>query len=105
MMPPGACSRVSDTARMLAATAPAGLSRAGRRRDELLEEPERFARAGQRGDPAQRVERARAMRRDLGLELLARPELVEDLANALDARGRERRRRREQRGELGPQAG
>src|SRR5947209_4405570 len=101
MMPRGAATDRSLTGAMLAGGAPHGLLGAGRGRDELLEEPERLAR--DRRYRVQRVQRARAVGRDLGLELLARAELVEDLADPFDAVSRERRRRLEQRGELRPQ--
>jgi hypothetical protein len=83
---------------------PPGAFRAGRRRDELLEEREWLARPGHRADAAQRVQRPRPVGRDLVLQLLARAELVEDLADPLDARRRQRGRRREEGGELGPRA-
>src|SRR6266851_4739554 len=101
MMPPGAFSEVSDTALMLAAGAADGLLGAGGRRDELLEEGERLA--GHPGDPAERMERPGAVRRDLALELLAGANLVEDLADPLDVLGRERCRRLEQCSELRPE--
>src|SRR5437762_1267201 len=104
MMPPGAFIWVSVTARMLAGAAPDGLLRAGRGGDELLEERERFARAGHRADAVQRVQGARSVRGDLALQLLTRPQLVEDLADALDALDCERCGRREERGQLGTQA-
>src|SRR5437667_9881648 len=100
MMPPGAFSGVSDTARMLAAGAPDGLLGAGRRRDELFEQELRLA--GHPADPAERVQGPGAVRGDLALELLASAELVEDLADALHALGGERRGWLEQGGELGP---
>src|SRR5260370_35249910 len=101
MMPTGGVIGVSDTARMLAAAAPDRLLGAGRRRDELLEEHLRLT--GHRADPAQRVQRACAVRSDLALELLPGLELVEDLADPFHALGREGRRRLEQRIELRPQ--
>src|SRR5579859_861440 len=102
MMPRGAAMDGSFTAGMLAGAAPDRLLGAGRRRDELLEYGQRLA--GHRRDAAQGVQRPRTVGRDLALQLLARPELVEDLADALDAFGGERRGRLEQRRELGPQA-
>src|SRR5258707_11820295 len=100
MMPRGAWMAAgSDIAAMLAAAAPDGLLGAGRRCDELLDQELRLG--GQAADAAERMERPRAVRGDLTLELLARAELVEDLADALDAGRLERRGRREQRGELG----
>src|SRR5690349_16163365 len=102
MMLRGAAMDDSLTAAMLAGAAPDRLLGAGRRRHELLEQRERLA--GHRGDAAQGVQRAGAVRGDLALQLLARPELVEDLADALDAFRGERRGRLEQARELGPQA-
>src|SRR2546430_2814962 len=101
MMPPGA-----ETADSLIAGMLAGGDRlfgARRRRDELLEEGKRLA--GHRADAAKRVERACPVRRDLALELLAGLELVEDLADPLDALRREGRRRLEERVELRAEPG
>src|SRR5258708_5932517 len=97
MMPPGAFSEVSDIAAMLAAAAPDGLLGAGRGCDELLDEELRLG--GQAADTAERMESPRAVCGDLALELLARAELVEDLADAFDAGRLERRRCRETRGD------
>src|SRR5258707_5673433 len=99
MMPRGAFSELSDSAAMLAAAAPDGVLGAGRGCDELLDEELRLG--GQAADTAERMESPRAVCGDLALELLARAELVEDLADAFDAGRLERRGWREQRGELG----
>src|SRR5947209_1431127 len=102
MMPRGAATGRSVTAGMLAGAAPDRLLGAGRGCDELFEQRERLA--GHRGDAPERMQRAGAVGRDLALQLLAGLELVQDLADPFHAFGPERRRRLEQRGELGPQA-
>src|SRR5688572_15872566 len=98
MMSPGMRSGVG-TAPSLVALAEGRALRRGRRRDagrrlhELLEEPERLAGSGDLADPAENVQRAAPVRRDLALDELADAEVVEDRADPLDALCRERRRR------------
>src|SRR5256885_8992586 len=78
-----------------------GLSGAGRRRDQALEELKRFTSG--RGDASQLMEGASPLRCDLRFDERADPELVQDLANPFHVLRRERGRRREERGETFPQ--
>src|SRR6266511_806255 len=73
--------------------------RAGRGRNEQVQEPQRF---GARGDAVQQVQGATAVRLDLALEHRAYALVVEDRADPLHVLRRQRRLRREELIELRP---
>ena len=70
------------------------VGRAGRARDEVIEEPQR--RPAGRGDAVQEMQRAAAVRFDLAFEHRSHAEVVQDRADPVHVLGRKRRLRREQ---------